>query len=102
MQPDNPFASRATTVVRTSDASIVIAGHRPLDLLVVDDSTFERAAYWDSSFSNASLGELLRRLRDARPAEGHVAMLAVGAVPESAIVELPTTTSHVSVTADIV
>jgi len=102
VQPDNPFAGVATTVLRTSDASIVIAGHRPLDLLVVDESTFERAAYWDDSFSSSTLATLLRRLHEDQPQAGHVAMLAVGDVPDSAIVELPTATGHTSVTADIV
>jgi putative ABC transport system permease protein len=51
----------STVVARVDQASVVPAG-QAVQVLVVDPSTFARAAFWDPNFSRTSLPDMLRRL----------------------------------------
>jgi putative ABC transport system permease protein len=87
LSPDQripPELSARATEVAVYQRAWVDAGRRE-DVIVhgIDPSTFERAAFWDSSFSDASLDELLDRLA-APPRDGRVPAVVVGA-------DLPTT-----------
>jgi putative ABC transport system permease protein len=52
----------ATEVVRVAEAPVEPELADSLDILGVDPSSFERAAYWDSTFAPQPLDELLGRL----------------------------------------
>lgn len=73
--PDR-FALPTTRVVR-SPAAVRLPGGRALDLLAIDASTFEGAAYWNDAFADGSLADLLRRLRE--PHDGRVPVILAGA-----------------------
>jgi len=46
-------------------------------VVAIDPTTFERAAFWDASFSRASLRDILDRLA-ATPVDGHVPAVVMG------------------------
>jgi putative ABC transport system permease protein len=59
-----------------------------VDVIGVDPTTFPDGAFWDASFSGASLGSLLDRLAPVDPASGQPvpAIVAGGALPEGSVV----------------
>lgn len=81
------LADRATAVHVHQDAWIVDAdGREGIMLLGVDPATFERGAYWDPTFADASLRDVLDRLA-VPPEDGVVPAVVVGA-PAGRTVEL--------------
>jgi FtsX-like permease family len=77
---DAPFASRATAVRRSSEATIVIAGHDPFDVVGIEDGeSFARVAYWDRSFADRPLPDLLELVTPELVGDGEVPAVAVGA-----------------------
>ncbi len=89
-----PFAPIATAVIRTTEDTGLVLGHDSADVLGVDPDTFARAAYWDSSFSDRSLGSLLGMLQPNEPG-GEAVGLAVGAgLPDRFTLLLPGRTVH--------
>lgn len=70
--------ARSTRVLRTSEPTVVVAGHHPADVIAVDPATFQRAAFWDSSFSSHSLSSLLASITVGKDGNGDTAVLAVG------------------------
>jgi putative ABC transport system permease protein len=78
LPPRSPLQPIATEVTRTTESTASPQGHEPADVLGVDPATFRRAAYFDASFANRSLGNLLARLhRESTTSEAPV--IAVGA-----------------------
>jgi putative ABC transport system permease protein len=71
-----PPGMRATTVARLDRVEV---GGGQVDVLAIDPATFERAAFWDSSFASRPLGSLLASLR-SRGGAGPVPALALGGV----------------------
>lgn len=85
--------ARSTPVLRTTEATVLVQGHDPLDVLGVDPATFARGAYWDASFA-PSLPALLRSLGPAG-ADGLVPVIAAGpGVPDRLVVELRSATDE--------
>jgi putative ABC transport system permease protein len=79
------IADRSTRVLRlggTLDGSAV-------EVIAVDPATFEGAAFWDQTYSDASLGELLGRLPTA-PAgpDASMAAIVIGDTERSGAIEL--------------
>jgi putative ABC transport system permease protein len=77
--PDAPPLPGSTVVNRTTEPSVIRAGHDRADVLGVDPATFADAAYWDPSFADRSLGSLLEAVEVAasdRP--DAVPVIAVG------------------------
>lgn len=70
-----PPGLRATTVARLDRVEV---GGGQVDVLAIDPATFERAAFWDSSFAARPLGSLLASLRSR--GAGPVPALALGGV----------------------
>ncbi len=72
--PDPPgFPMPITRVSRVRSAGTIAGTTIQFDLLAIDPSTFERVAYWRSSFSSSSLADLMKGLsgssdRTAMPA----------------------------------
>jgi putative ABC transport system permease protein len=61
----------------------------PVEVIAVDPSTFARAAFWDSTFAGAPLGELLARLPSSEPAPGDsVAAIVIGGSDPSGELEI--------------
>ncbi|MGH9114018.1 MAG: FtsX-like permease family protein [Acidimicrobiales bacterium] len=82
------MSGAATTVDVYRKGRVVADGGPGVNVLAIDPSTFERAAFWDPSFSDTSLGELLDRLA-APPHDGSVPALVVGGgVPDGAEVRI--------------
>lgn len=76
---------RTTVVTRLAESGVVVRGHPSADVLGVDPSTFARAAYWDDSFADRSLGALLDRIDE--PAAEVVPVVAVGdGLPERFVI----------------
>jgi putative ABC transport system permease protein len=73
-----PPGLRATTVARLDRVEV---GGVQVDLLAIDPATFERAAFWDSSFASRSLGSLLASVRSGGGG-GAVPALALGGVAD--------------------
>jgi putative ABC transport system permease protein len=71
-----PPGMRATVVARLDRVEV---GGGQVDVLAIDPATFERAAFWDSSFASRPLGSLLASLR-WRGGAGPVPALALGGV----------------------
>ncbi|MGH9111464.1 MAG: hypothetical protein ACRDZN_04075 [Acidimicrobiales bacterium] len=76
----------ATTVDVYRRGRIDVAGRQGVNVLAIDPPTFERAAFWDASFSGSSLGEAMDRLA-APPGEGPVPAVVVG-IDAADVVEL--------------
>ncbi len=55
------------TVVEVVDLAVTVPGQASVTVVGVDPATFARAAYWDSSFSNRSLPDLLQDLEAKGP-----------------------------------
>lgn len=84
---------RSTVVLRATEATVVVKGHDPVDVLGVDPRTFASAAYWEPSFARASLPALLRGLGGPAP-DGRVPVVAAGpGVPDELTIELRSATS---------
>jgi putative ABC transport system permease protein len=87
-----PPGLRATTVARLDR---VQAGGAQVDVLAIDPASFERAAFWDSSFAARPLGSLLASLR---PGGGPVPALALGGVATEGSISFVTEPGDRSVT----
>ncbi|HZD72662.1 MAG TPA: FtsX-like permease family protein, partial [Actinomycetota bacterium] len=72
-----PPGLRATTVARLDRVDV---GGERVDVLAIDPATFERAAFWDSSFASRPLGSLLAALSPAGAGQPAPA-LALGRFP---------------------
>ncbi|HEX7135142.1 MAG TPA: FtsX-like permease family protein [Iamia sp.] len=75
-----PIPGSSTLVTRTTESSVLRAGHDRADVLGVDPDSFADAAFWDDSFAGRSLGSLLDAITlppDADPAAA-VSIVAVG------------------------
>ena len=59
----------------------IMYGDHEVDLLVVDPATFTRAAFWDTSFDDDSLAEILDQL--STPSGTAASALAIGDVASS-------------------
>jgi putative ABC transport system permease protein len=88
-----PPGLRATTVARLDR---VDTGGAQVDVLAIDPATFERAAFWDSSFASRPLGSLLASLR--RGGGGPVPALALGGVASQGSISFVTEPGDRSVT----
>ncbi len=75
-----PVPGLSTLVTRTTESTVLRAGHDRADVLGVDPATFADAAFWDESFADRSLGSLLDAV--AVPADDPPAVLPVVAVGE--------------------
>jgi hypothetical protein len=71
-----PIPGSTTLVTRTTESSVLRAGHDRADVLGVDPATFADAAFWDDSFADRSLGGLLDAI-DA-PGDDAAPVIAVG------------------------
>jgi putative ABC transport system permease protein len=80
------LADRTTEVHVHQDAWIVDGGRDSALVLGVDPATFERGAYWDPTFADASLRDVLDRLA-APPEDGVVPAVVVG-VPTGATAQV--------------
>lgn len=67
----------ATTVDVYRTGRIDVPGRKGVNVLAIDPSTFERVAFWDASFSDTSLNEVMDRLA-APPDDGPVPAVVVG------------------------
>ena len=83
--PDDPSLQDISTLVtRTSEEGVVRRGHDSADVLGVDPDTFADAAFWDASFADRSLTDLLDLLdtpsddTDAATGADPVPAIAVG------------------------
>lgn len=65
-----------TRVSRLHDAGELLPAGTPFDLLAIDPRSFGRVAYWDPSFAEGSLQELVERL--TRPGDGRLRAILVG------------------------
>lgn len=94
---------RSTRVLRTSEPTVSAAGHTSSDVIGVDPSTFERAAFWDSSFSTRSLHSLLGTIAGGKTASGAIAVLAVaGQFGDRFSITLPTSAGRTDVRVEVV
>ncbi len=85
----SPLQGQSTMVTRTSEQTVVSNGHTPADVIGVDPSTFARGAFWDSSFSDKSLGSLLH-LVSGPAQDGALPAIAVGdGLPDKFTLNLP-------------
>jgi putative ABC transport system permease protein len=90
------LADRATEVQIHWDAWVEDGRREKASVVVIDPTTFERAAFWDVAFADTSLRDILNRLA-APPQGGRVPAVvvgtdaAVGATAEVGIVEFGTT-----------
>jgi putative ABC transport system permease protein len=65
--PDLPSLQGISTVVtRTNETGVVRRGHTSADVLGVDPDTFADGAFWDETFADRPLDELLACWRPAR------------------------------------
>lgn len=71
------IAARTTKVTQVDRASFV-SDQLAVEVLGVDPSTFSRAAFWDPSFADRSLGELLQDIASPPSASGPVPVIAAG------------------------
>ncbi len=85
--PTDPAPAAATEVWEREDMEF--AG-QPVDVLAVDLDTFEAAAFWDDSFADQSLAELLRLLDDT-DAGGAIPVIVTGPVPPTGELTNPNT-----------
>jgi putative ABC transport system permease protein len=76
---------RATPVVRRDGS---FAGQE-VDVIAVDPGTFADGAFWDPSFADASLSELMGLLQQGRAAGAQPALAAGPAVPSSGELSFP-------------
>jgi putative ABC transport system permease protein len=67
----------ATTVDVYRRGRIEVAGRQGVNVLAIDPRTFERVAFWDASFSDMSLSDLMDRLAEP-PGDGPVPAVVVG------------------------
>jgi putative ABC transport system permease protein len=81
-----PPGLRATTVARMDQVEV---GGAQVGVLAIDPSTFQRAAFWDSSFASRPLGSLLAALGRVRSGEPAPA-LAVGRLPSQGAISFVT------------
>jgi putative ABC transport system permease protein len=103
LSPGSALEARSTRVLRTSEPTVVVAGHQPADVIGVDPSTFARAAFWDSSFSSRSLGSLLGSIAVDRTGSGAIAVLAVGGgFPDRFSITLATSDGRVTAPVEVV
>jgi putative ABC transport system permease protein len=72
-----PPGLRATTVARIDRVDV---GGAQVDVLGIDPASFERGAFWDSSFAPRPLADLLAALQAGRPGQPAPA-LALGRLP---------------------
>jgi putative ABC transport system permease protein len=74
-----------STIIRQDDAVEVQPGQVAVSVLEVDPKTFARAAYWDSSFSNRPLAELLQELAKTGTGQnvGVPALVVGGSLPNA-------------------
>jgi putative ABC transport system permease protein len=68
------LASVTTEVGVLSNGQV---GDVPVKVIAIDPSTFDRAAFWDSSFASQSLSSLLRQLSAAPSDRQHLAVLEI-------------------------
>ena len=71
------LAARATEVEVYRRAWLDLGSRESVMVLGIDPATFEPAAFWDDSFADRSLGELLRQLQEPRR-DGLVPAVVVG------------------------
>jgi putative ABC transport system permease protein len=95
---------RATEVHLYLDAWIDDGGHESVAVVGIDPATFERAAYWDGTFADASLGAILDRL--AGPVDDDVVPAVVVGIDveptaEVGIEEIGTTRFRVEQVAEV-
>ncbi|MDP2290056.1 MAG: hypothetical protein Q8M22_02640 [Actinomycetota bacterium] len=93
--PTDPAPEAATEVWEREDMEF--AG-LPVDVLAVDLDTFEAAAFWDDSFADRSLAELLQLLADSDANNdaddgGAIPVIVTGPVPSTG--ELTNPNTHV-------
>jgi putative ABC transport system permease protein len=67
----------ATTVDVYRAGRLEVPGRKGVNVLAIDPPTFERTAFWDASFSDTPLGEVMERLA-APPGDGPVPAVVVG------------------------
>jgi putative ABC transport system permease protein len=85
---DNSFRIAGDLPTDTPDATQVLRRDRALyagktvDILAVDPATFERAAFWDSSLDERSLGQLVAMLTTSNGLSG---VIAVGDVASAGV-----------------
>jgi predicted lysophospholipase L1 biosynthesis ABC-type transport system permease subunit len=74
-----------STVIRQNDAVEAQPGQAQISVLAVDPRTFTRGAYWDSSFSNRSLADLLHDLAETGTGQnaGVPALVVGGSLPSA-------------------
>jgi putative ABC transport system permease protein len=87
--PDSaPLPGVSTLVTRTAESGVVRRGHEQADVLGVDPDTFADAAFWDESFANQPLPDLLARLEPGTDGAA-VPAIGVGAgLPERFVLSL--------------
>lgn len=86
--PADPAPDAATEVWEREDMEF--AG-QPVDVLAVDLATFEAAAFWDDSFADRSLAELLQLLADSDDGSGVIPVIVTGPVPSTGELTNPNT-----------
>ena len=88
---DPPIPGASTLVTRTTESSVLRAGHDRADVLGVDPATFADAAFWDDSFADRSLGSLLDAIAlppDAGPGTAAPAVAVGAGLPDRFVVTL--------------
>jgi len=67
-----------TTKVTQVDRAFFLSDELSVEVLGVDPSTFSRAAFWDPSFADRSLGELLKEIAPPASPEAALPVIAAG------------------------
>lgn len=94
--------ARAVTVVeRATETGVQARGRPALDVLGVRPETFEGGAFWDRSFSDSSLGDLLRVVATGSETEPVVLIAGMDAAPGSVVLTLPGEDGEVEISAAV-
>lgn len=80
------FPWPATVTTSKLDAGRLVPVNETVDVLGIDVTTFERAAFWDDSFSDESLASLMRALEEPSPTA--LSVIVAGRAPEGSFLEL--------------
>lgn len=101
--PTAPPLPDSTVVTRTTESSVVRAGHDRAEVLGVEPATFADGAYWDDAFADRSLDDLLDAVAVDDPATRPLPAIGVGdGLPDRFVVTLDGADGDVDVEVEVV
>ena len=92
---------QATVVERTTETGVQARGRPAVDVLGVRPGTFEAGAFWDRSFSDRTLDNLLRMLAGESEAKPVVLIAGMDDPPQSVVLTLPGEDGDVEISATV-